>query len=165
MTKAEKIKLAMETARNAQIRDDICARSVLVGLKEIMDIPEEMITASMSLAGGGGGGAGSCGAYSCGLLGVGLKFNVPLEEELKDQSLQEIGAAKFNEYRDRFLAEMGTVLCPGVHKKVFGRSFYFTDPVQAEEFMTLEGHEVTCGDVVAIATRIAAEMILADEED
>ena len=39
MTKAEKIKLAMETARNAQIRDDICARSVLVGLKEIMDIP------------------------------------------------------------------------------------------------------------------------------
>jgi len=55
MTKAEKIKLAMETARNAQIRDDICARSVLVGLKEIMDIPEEMITASLSLAGGGGG--------------------------------------------------------------------------------------------------------------
>jgi len=35
----------------------------------------------------------------------------------------------------------------------------------SEEFMTLEGHEVTCGDVVAIATRIAAEMILADEED
>ncbi len=165
MTKAEKIKLAMETARNAQIRDDICARSVLVGLKEIMDIPEEMITASFSLAGGGGGGSGSCGAYCCGLLGVGLKYNAPLEEELKDQSLQERGAIKFNEYRDRFLAEMGTVLCPGVHQKVFGRSYIFTNPEDEEAFMNLEGHEVTCGDVVAIATRIAAEMILADEED
>ena len=164
MTKAEKVKLAAETARNAQIRADICARSVLVGLKEIMDIPEEMITASMSLAGGGGGASGSCGAYCCGLLGVGLKYNVPLEEELKDQSLQEIGAAKFNEYRDRFLAEMGTVLCPELHKKVFGRSYVFTDPAQAEEFMNLEGHEVKCGDVVYVATRIAAEMILADEE-
>ncbi|MBQ8831155.1 MAG: C-GCAxxG-C-C family protein [Oscillospiraceae bacterium] len=165
MTKAEKIKLAAETARDAQIRDDICARSVLVGLREIMDIPEEMITASMSLAGGGGGGSGSCGAYCCGLLGVGLKFNAPLAEELKNPALQEIGAVKFSEYRDRFLAEMGTILCPEVHKKVFGRSYVLTDPVQEEEFMNLEGHEIKCGDVVYVATRIAAEMILADEED
>lgn len=165
MTKAEKIKLAVETARNAQIRDDICARSVLVGLKEIMpEIPEEMITASMSLAGGGGSASGSCGAYNCGLLGVGLKFNAPLADELKNPELQEIGAAKFNEYRERFTAEMGSVLCPEIHKKVFGRSYILTDPKDIEEFMNLEGHEITCADVVEVATRIAAEMILADED-
>ena len=165
MTKQEKIDLAVKTAKEAQIRDDICARSVLIGLQTFCDdITDDMIRASMSLAGGGGAASGSCGAYSCGLLGVGLKYNVPLEEELKDRSLQEVGAMKFSEYRDRFIAEMGTVLCPEIHKKIFGRSYIFTDPEQEAAFMTLEGHETACADVVGVATRIAAEMILADED-
>ena len=158
MTKQEKIDLAVETARQAQIRDDICARSVLVGLQTFCDrITDDMITAATSLAGG------SCGAYCCGQLAVGLYKNHPLAEELENRALQEVAYGNFTAYRDRFCAKYGSVLCPEVHKKLFGRSFLLNDPVQEEEFLNLPGHEVVCAEAVGDATRIAAEMILADE--
>ena len=68
------------------------------------------------------------------------------------------------EYRDRFLKERGTILCPELHKQVFGRSYVFTDPVQHEEFMYLEGHAEKCAEVVASAVKVACEMLLEDEE-
>ncbi|MCR4431159.1 MAG: hypothetical protein NUV45_09105 [Tepidanaerobacteraceae bacterium] len=68
-------------AVEAQKRDDICARSTMYGLKSYFDfIPEEMVTATLSLAGGTGGGSGSCGAYYSGLLALGLKFNPTMAE-------------------------------------------------------------------------------------
>ena len=163
MTKTEMIDKAVAAAKEAQIRDDICARSTLVGLKEIFnEIPDEMITAALSLAGGTGGASGSCGAYCCGLLAVGLHFNAPLAQELKDPSVKQKGAEKFSEYRDRFMKEMGTVMCPELHKKVFGRSYTLYDPVEHEAFLSMPGHEVKCAEVVGAAARIAAEMILED---
>ncbi|NLA85723.1 MAG: hypothetical protein GXY05_03065 [Clostridiales bacterium] len=165
MNKQQKIDHAVAVAKHAIIRDDICARSVLVGLKEIFDdIPEEMITASLSLAGGTGGASGSCGAYCCGLLAVGLKYNAPLEEELKNPALKQKSAAKFSEYRDRFMKEMGTVMCPDIHKKLFGRSYTLYDQKEHDEFLAIPGHQEKCAEAVVAATRLAAEMILADEE-
>lgn len=165
MDKQYKIDHAVKTAKAAIIRDDICARSVLVGLKDIFDeLPDEMITASLSLAGGTGSASGSCGAYCCGLLAVGLKYNAPLEDELANPSLKQKGAQKFCEYRDRFTKEMGSVLCPELQKKVFGRAFDLVDPQEHMEFLSLPGHQEKCAEIVGVATRIAAEMILADED-
>lgn len=164
MDKQQKIDHAVKVAKHAIIRDDICARSVLLGLKEILDdIPEEMITASLSLAGGTGSASGSCGAYCCGLLAVGLKYNAPLAEELKNPAVKQKDAAKFNEYRNRFLKEYGTIMCPELHKKIFGRAYDLADPTDHEAFLSIPGHEEKCAEVVAVATRLAAEMILADE--
>ena len=73
---------------------------------------------SMSLCGGAGASRGSCGTYTCGLLAIGLKHNVPLDEELKNPELQDIGAAKFQEFRDRYLERMGSTLCPELQKQV-----------------------------------------------
>ena len=164
MNKQEKIDCAVTASKAATIRDDICARSVMIGLKEIFDeIPEELITATLSLAGGTGSASGSCGAYCCGLLAVGLKYNAPLKDELLNPALKQKGAAKFSEYRDRFLKELGTVMCPELHKKVFGRSYNLVDPKEHEDFLSLPGHQHKCAEIVGAATRIAAEMILADE--
>lgn len=165
MDKQYKIDHAVSAAKAAQIRDDICSRSVLAGLQEIYDdIPDEMVTASLSLAGGTGGASGSCGAYCSGLLAVGLRFNAPLDDELKNPAVKQIGAAKFSEYRDRFMKEMGTILCPELHQKIFGRSYMLYDPVEHEAFLTMPGHQEKCAEVVGVATRIAAEMILYDDE-
>lgn len=164
MDKQVKINQAVEAAKDAQIRDDICARSVLVGLKEVFDeIPDEMITASMSLAGGTGAASGSCGAYCCGLMAVGLHYNATHAQERENPALKQIGAAKFVEYRDRFTKEMGTISCPEIHEKVFGRTYNFYDPVEHNAFLTLPGHNVKCAEVVGVAARIAAEMIMEDE--
>ena len=165
MDRRQKIEMATSTARAAQIRDDICARSVLIGLQTICsDIPDEMITASMSLAGGTGAASGSCGAYCAGLLGVGLEFNYPVEDERENPQLKMEGVHKFKEYRDRFIGEWGTVMCPELIGKMFGRTYLFTDPQQEGEFLTMEGHAEKCAEIVAAATRIAAEMILCDEQ-
>ena len=119
MTKEEILNLVGKNAREAQIRDDVCSRSLLIGLKAYFDfIPEDMIRASMSLCGGAGASSGSCGTYTCGLLAIGLKYNVPLEDEMKNPELQEKNAAKFMKYRDRFIKEMGTTLCPELQKDI-----------------------------------------------
>lgn len=163
MTKEEILNLCGKAAREAQIRDDVCSRSTLIGLKAYFDfIPDEMIRASMNLCGGAGGSSGSCGTYTCGLLAIGLKYNVPLEEELKKPELQDVGAAKFNEFRDRYLKAMGTTMCPELQKKVFGRSYIFTNPDDCEEYWKIEDHAEKCADVVEKATRVIAEMLLED---
>lgn len=161
MTKEEILDLCGKAAREAQIRDDVCSRSTLIGLKAYFDfIPDELIRASMSLCGGAGASSGSCGTYTCGQLAVGLKYNVPLEDELKNPDLQDIGAAKFQAFRDKYLAEMGTTMCPEFQKKVFGRTFIFTNPADCEEYWKIEDHAVKCADVVEKATRVIAEFLL-----
>lgn len=163
MTKEEILNLVGKTAREAQIRDDVCSRSLLIGLKAYFDfIPEDMIRASMSLCGGAGASSGSCGTYTCGLLAIGLKYNVPLEDEMKNPELQEKNAAKFMEYRDRFIKEMGTTLCPELQKKIFGRSYIFTKPEDCEEYWKITDHNVKCAQVVEKAARLTAEMLLED---
>jgi C_GCAxxG_C_C family probable redox protein len=163
MTKEEILNLVGKTAREAQIRDDVCSRSLLIGLKAYFDfIPEDMIRASMSLCGGAGASSGSCGTYTCGLLAIGLKYNVPLEDEMKNPELQEKNAAKFMEYRDRFIKEMGTTLCPEIQKMIFGRSYIFTKPEDCEEYWKITDHNVKCAQVVEKAARLTAEMLLED---
>ena len=161
MTRAEILEQVGSAAAKAQIRDDVCSRSTLIGLKTYFDwIPDELIRASMSLCGGAGAASGSCGTYTCGLLAIGFKFNVTLEEELRNPSKQEIGAEKFMEFRDRFIEAMGTTLCPELQKQVFGRSYIFTNPEDAEEYFKVTDHNVKCADVVDRATRVVAEMLL-----
>ena len=59
MTKQEKIDKAVEEAKKAQIRDDVCARSVLIGLQSVYpEITDEMVKATLSLAGGTGSASG-----------------------------------------------------------------------------------------------------------
>ena len=165
MTREELIQKAVDAAVEAQIRDDICARSAMYGLKQVFDyIPEELVTATLSLAGGCGAASGSCGAYCAGLLAIGMTYNATMAQEKENPDLIEIGCGKFIEFRDRFLAKMGTVLCPELHQQVFGRSYVFTDPVQHEEFACREDHAEKCAAVVAAAVRVACEMLLDDPE-
>lgn len=164
MKRAEILDQVGRAAAEAQIRDDVCSRSTLIGLKTYFDwIPDELIRASLSLCGGAGASSGSCGTYTCGLLAIGLRCNVPLEEELENPEKQGIGAEKFMEFRDRFLQEMGSTLCPELQKQVFGRSYIFTDPQDAEAYWKITDHNEKCAVIVERATRVAAEMLL-DEE-
>lgn len=161
MTRAEILDRVGRAAAEAQIRDDVCSRSTLIGLKTYFDwIPDDVIRASMSLCGGAGASSGSCGTYTCGLLAIGLKFNVPLADELADPEKQEDGAAKFMEFRDRFIAAMGSTMCPELQKQVFGRSYIFTEPADCEEYWQITDHNVKCAEIVERATRVAAEMLL-----
>ena len=165
MTKSEILDQVGKAAYEAQVRDDVCSRSTLIGLKTYFDwIPDDMIRASLSLCGGAGASSGSCGTFTCGLLAIGLKYNVPLEEELADQAKQVVGSEKFIQFRDRFMNEMGTTLCPEIHKQVYGRPFFFTKPEDCEAYWQIADHNEKCAVVVEKAARLIAEMLLEDEE-
>ena len=61
-----------KNARQAQLSDDLCARSTMEGLKSCFDfIPEDMVSASMSLAAERAPAAAVAGriAAACSLLG------------------------------------------------------------------------------------------------
>ena len=166
MTKQEIIDLCGAAAREAQIRDDVCSRSTLIGLKAYFDwIPEDMIRASMNLCGGAGASSGSCGTFTAGLLAVGLKFNVPLAEELKNPALQERNAAMFNAFRDGFLEKLGTTMCPEFQKQIYGRSYIFTDPADCEAYWAIADHNEKCAIVVERAARFIAEFLLDNDPD
>ncbi len=166
MTKQEIIDLCGKTARDAQIRDDVCSRSTLLGLKAYFDwIPDDMIRASMNLCGGAGASSGTCGTFTAGLLAVGLRFNVPLEDELKNPALQERNAMMFSAFRDGFLQTLGTTMCPEFQKQIYGRSYIFTDPADCEAYWAIADHNEKCAIVVEKAARFIAEFLLDNDPD
>ncbi|MBQ6671498.1 MAG: C_GCAxxG_C_C family protein [Firmicutes bacterium] len=165
MTKEERIQRAVDAAVETHMKFSVCGRSAMYGLKQAFDfIPDEFVTASMSLSGGGGAGYGSCGAYSSALMVTGLKYNPTIDQQAKDPGLFPPAQAKFMELRDRFKKEFGTILCPEIHKQLFGRTFDFTDPKELEMYMNMEGRCEKCAQTVARAVRITCEMLMEDED-
>ena len=73
---------------------------------------------------GGGGKAtfGSCGIFSGGLMALSARF-CPNSRTPSDQEMEVYNKAlsKFNEFRDWFTAEFGSVTCQGVQLKLHGR--------------------------------------------
>ena len=160
LTREEILDICGKAAHEAQLRDDVCSRSNLIGLSQYFDIPDEFIRASLSLCGGAGASSGSCGTYTAGLLAVGLKYNVPLVDELANPELQGVGASKFMAFRDYFTEKMGHTMCTALQKQTFGKSYLFTKPEACAEYFSLEGRIEKVADLVEKATRTIAEFLL-----
>ena len=151
-------------ASEAEIKYHGCSRCTLYGLKEHFNfIPDDVIRASMVLAGGCSSSNGSCGAYSGGLLAIGLKYQPPIEDlsgEAQEKRLKS--REKQFALRDAFRRELGSTLCPDIQERQFGRRFNMLDKKDWQAFMDLPGHYEKCAEVVAIGTRLAAEVLLED---
>jgi len=162
----EILDLVEKNAIEAQLRDDACAPSTMYGLSTGFEfIREEAVAAAWPLLGGTGIASGSCGAYCSGLMAIGLKY-VPLvakatsaEEALEKKELLR---SKILAFRDAFLKEYGTILCPEIHKILFGRGFNLKDGQERDEFLSIPDHAEKCATVVAKAARLAAEIMLED---
>lgn len=163
----EALELMEKHAVAAQLRDDACARSTMYGLKTYFPfISDETVAATLSLIGGAGISSGSCGAYTSGLLAVGLKYNPLIAEEstAAGQAKKEKAMGKIFAFRDAFLREFGATLCPEIHKLIFGRAYNLVDDGERDAFLSIPDHAQKCSQVVAKAVRMAAEMMLEDED-
>jgi len=161
----EVLDLIEKNAVEAQLRDDACARSTMYGLKTYFPfISDNMVAATLSLIGGAGISSGSCGAYTSGLLAVGLKYNPLIEEESSEEGLEkkDMAMGKIMAFRDAFVKEFGTTMCPEIHKNIFGRSFNLMDDQERDDFLSIPDHAEKCSVVVAKAARMAAEILLED---
>lgn len=139
-----------------------CAPAVLLGLRHHFDfLTDDLIRVSMALAGGCSASNGSCGAYCGGLLAIAAKYQ-PAFIDLSSGGLakREESRKKRFEFRDAFLKEFGSTLCPDIQQLVFGKRFNMIDQKEWQEFMSLPGHLEKSSTVIEKAARMAAEILL-----
>ena len=141
-----------------------CSRCTLYGLSRYFDfIPEDLVRAAMALAAGGSSSNGTCGALSGGLLAIGLKYQPPMKDTSEQAEAQRLKSrAKQFAFRDAFLKEFGSTLCPDIQEQQFGRRFNMVDKEDWQAFMDLPGHYEKCAEVVSRGTRLAAKILLED---
>ena len=140
-----------------------CSRSVVHGLQKYFDfINDDIVQAAVALAGGGGRATvGSCGAFSGGLMALSAKFS-PRSEELSEKEIEEFDKVRsnFNEFRDWFIAEFGSVLCWDVQRRLLGRSFNLMDDEQLQAFRNFhEAHGRKCTQATTKAALKVAEIL------
>jgi len=153
-----------KAAKNAEIKYHGCSRCTLYGLRKYFNfIPDDLIRAAMTLAGGCSASNGSCGAYSGALLAIGFKYQPPIED-LSDEAKTKLVKSREKQFafRDAFIKEFGSTLCPDIQERQFGRRFNMLDKKEWQEFINLPGHYEKCAEVVAKGTRLVAEVLLED---
>lgn len=94
-------------------------------------------------------------------MGVGLVVGREKVEDF-DQYLKAMKVA--NQVYTRFRDKIGHSICAEIHKIRYGRVYRLIDPVEQKAFHDMGGHSRTgCAEVVGVAARIAAELILDQE--
>jgi len=137
---------------------------VLASLQEKLGIGNgASFMAGSSLAGGVARYGETCGALTGALMAIGMVAGRKRIEDVDAyQSCMEIAY----EVREKFLERVGHTLCAEIHKILLGRTYHLYDDEDRERFHEDGGHERTgCPGVCGKAARIAAEIILREEEN
>ena len=144
-----------------------CAQCVIAAVYELFPEmrSEDIFRAANAQAGGMGlTSKGQCGAT----VGAGMILS-----QLHGRSLGDISDPKkkrFIAYRlgadfaNRFVAEMGSLICGEIQTKRMGRNFNLLNSDDWSEFEALGGHDRHCPDVVGVATRIVVQLILEQDK-
>ena len=94
-------------------------------------------------------------------MALSVRFGIPSEEP-SEEEIEEFNnnvRPYFNEFRDWFIAEFGSVVCWDILYRQFGRYFNFMDPNELQEFKDFGGQREKCAEVYAPAAVKAAEIL------
>jgi len=150
-----------------------CAQCTLLTIQEIFDSKsEEALKAATGFAGGIGRSSSVCGAFTGGVMALGLLYG--RDGRTMKHPDPEVRLNLFREIEDRldrlikrlaerFMEKYGSTICKDIETKLFGRSFDKWNPEERKEKDRLGGHIDKCPGVVGNATRWAAELIM-DEQ-
>lgn len=128
-------------------------------------ITDDIVRAAVALSGGGGRATvGSCGAFSGGLMALSAKFS-PTSEELSEKEILEYDLIRrhFDEFRDWFIAEFGSVVCRDVQHRQLGQSFNLMDEQERQAFRQFPGMHEKCSQVYAKAALKVADILTRDD--
>jgi len=127
---------------------------------------DDIFQALGSFAGGGGAeGDGVCGAYAAGSFLIGTRYGRRCEDIGKDpddpQALKkhEDQFALVKKLHDKFVDKYGSVICHHIHRKLYGRPFYITDPEELEKLDKAGGHDWGCTGVCGDAAQWTVEIL------
>ena len=151
LSKEEVVRLATGYAEE----DFLCSEAVLMALSDCLGVSSEIIPRIATGFGAGIGRKGEvCGALSGGVMGLGLRFGRSTTEEGEGERRPYWFST---ELAAQFREQLGHVRC----EDLLGLDLSRVE--DAETYHERGLWETTCRDIIEVATRLAYDMLKADE--
>jgi hypothetical protein len=146
-----------------------CSQCTAAALKEILGFEDIIVKVATSSCGGQSGlSTGACGGVIGGTIVLDYYLGRPSTMVSAVKPIPE-GMGELTRAMEasralcaRFIAEYGSILCPQVQSKIFGRSFNLQDPEDWRAFEAAGGHSdpSKCMSVVGNAARWTLEILI-----
>lgn len=146
-----------------------CSQCTVAALQEILGFEDVIVKIATSSCGGQAGlSTGACGGVIGATIVLDYYLGRPADMVSATQEIPKslaalssaMGAAR--SFCDKFVQEYGSILCPQVQAKIYGRSFNLQDPADWDAFQAAGAHSdpTKCMRVVGNASRWALETLL-----
>lgn len=149
-----------------------CSQATMRALMEVYGEVDKGVFKGMSGFHGGGGAEcdGSCGAYCATMYFLSHHYGRELDslgQDPADPKARRVlirlnGLVK--KVHDKFIAEYGSIICTQIHRKLYGRSFYLSDPEDSRKFNEKGAHDWGCTGVVGNAAKWTVEVLEAEKK-
>jgi hypothetical protein len=160
---------AAELGADFERHSGSCSQCTAAALRELLGFEDVVVRVATSSCGGQAGfSTGACGGVVGGTIVLdyylGRSANKVSATQVIPQGMEElsraIGAAKL--FCGKFIRHYGSILCPQVQIKIYGRSFNLQDPAEWEAFEKAGAHTdpTKCINVVANAARWTMETLI-----
>ena len=169
LSKEELLDKAYELGVDFERYSGSCSQCTAAALQEILDFEPVIVKIASSSCGGHAGcSTGTCGAVVGGTIVLDYYLGRPVEllsstSESKEgqealKSAMEVSGFFCKKFQDKY----GSIICPNVQKKLFGRSFNLQDPSDWKAFIDAGGHTdpSKCMSVVGNAASWALEVLI-----
>jgi hypothetical protein len=169
LSRSELLQKAYDLGVNYERNSRSCSQCTVAALHEILGFEDILVKAATSSCGGQAiQVTGTCGAILGGTLVLDRYLGRPVEK-ISDKEIipanmealeNAIGTAKL--LCKKYNEEYGSILCPRVQTRLYGRSFCFEDPADAQEFEKAGGHSdpAKCLGVVGNTARWVLEILM-----
>jgi hypothetical protein len=139
-----------------------CAQSTIAAVQDALGLRNDFIFKSASGLAGGCGlfGDGMCGGYTRGAMLLSSFFGRRRSRFDNDKEYKDGTNLVIKELRAHFMDEYGSVICGGVQKKLFGRSYNLLDMKEREIFEKDGAHTDKCTSVVGNSSAWVVEILI-----
>jgi C_GCAxxG_C_C family probable redox protein len=146
-----------------------CSQCTVAALQEILGFEDIIVKVATSSCGGQAGlSTGACGGVIGGTIVLDYYLGRPANMVSATEEIPH-GMAEFSRAMEaarslceKFIKQYGSILCPQLQEKVFGRSFNHQDPADWQAFLDAGAHTdpTKCMSVVGNAARWTLEILI-----
>lgn len=139
-----------------------CAQCTLLTMFQTQGRKNDLLFQSVSgmAAGMALSGDGACGGYSGGILYMGSIIGRRIDRlEDGDKEAKTTSYIMAQKLRDKFIQTYGSVICSGIHQKIFGESFCLRTSEMKNAFEEAGAHTKKCTAVIGMASVWLTEIL------
>lgn len=168
LSKQQLLDKAYELGFNFEKYSRGCSQCAVAAMHEMLKIDDAVVKVANSCAGGQAARVtGTCGGliggtmildYFLGRTTDEMSYTEPANVEPLRNAVKTAGLLF-----DRYMQEYGSILCPHIQTKLYGRYFYLPDQQESEKFAEAGGHgdsPKSCNNVVGNAAMWAMDILI-----